>query len=260
MRFEGDTGERVEGQDRQDDVVEVAQEPLGGDCGRTASGGGGEAGDEFGEAGVHGGPAGPRAGSGERGDADGVVARAEGVVAQQGVESGYGGAVRGVHGDPGGVADDVEAGVDRLPLLGQAGAEQPVDLDAPVQFLAEVLTAGVGDAQAQGELEHRGGARTVDGADGGGGVPGFAVRAQVVQEPCVAEGGDGGALEQVAGLPGVQRKGVAPSGSGSPGASRPRSWGAETGRPRSVQADSVARREGSTANQCRGKEPWSSGE
>lgn len=173
---------------------------------------------------------------------------------------GTGGSVRGVDGDPGGVADDVEGGVGGLPLLGEAGAEQPVHLDAAVEFLAEVLAAGVGDAQAQGELEHRGGARAVDGADGGGGVPGLAVRAQVVQKSRVAEGGDGGALEQVAGLPGVQGKGVVPWGNGSPGASRPRSCGAETGRPLSVQADSLARAAGSTANQCRGKEPWSSGE
>ena len=56
----------------------------------------------------------------------------------------------GVDGEPGGVADDVEAGVGGLPLLGEAGAEQPVDLDAAVEFLAEVLTTGVGDAYARG--------------------------------------------------------------------------------------------------------------
>ncbi len=217
MRFEGDTGERVEGEDRQHHVVEVAQEPLGGNGGRGVAGGRGEPGDELGEAGAHGGPAGPRAGSGECGDADGVVARTEGVVAQQGVESGHGGSVRGVHGDPGGVADDVEGGVGRLPLLGEAGAEQPVHLDAAVEFLAEVLAAGVGDAQAQGELEHRGRARAVDGANGGGGVPGLAVRAQVVQKSRVMEGGDGGALEQVAGLPGVQGKGGGAVGQREPG-------------------------------------------
>ncbi len=126
---------------------------------------------------------------------------------EQGVEAGDGGAVRGVHGHPGGVADDVEAGVGRLPLLGEAGAEQPVHLHASVEFLAEVLAAGVGDAQAQGELQHRGGARPVDGADGGGRVPGLSVRAQVVQESRVAEGGDAGALEEFAGLPGMQGKG-----------------------------------------------------
>lgn len=147
-----------------------------------------------------------------------------------------------------------------LPLFREAGAEQPVHLDAAVEFLAEVLAAGVGDAQAQGELEHRGGAGAVDGADGGGGVPRVPVRAQVVQESGVAKGGDGGAPEQVAGLPGVKGKGVVPSGSGSPGTSLPRRRAAETGRPRSVQAESVARAEGATANQCRGKEPWSSGE
>ncbi len=173
--------------------------------------------DGLGEAGAHGGPARPRAGCGECGDADGVVVGTEGVVAQHGVESGDGGAVRGVDGDPGGVAHDVEAGVGRLPLFRESGAEQPVYLDTAVEFLAEVLAAGVGDAQAQGELEHRGGAGAVDGADGGGGVPGLAVRAQVVQEPGVAEGGDGGALEQVAGLPGVQGKGGRAVGQREPG-------------------------------------------
>ncbi len=128
-------------------------------------------------------------------------------MAQHDVESGDGSAVRGVDGDPGGVAHDVEAGVGRLPLFRETGAEQPVHLDAAVEFLAEVLTTGVGDAQAEGELEHRGGTGAEDGAHGGGGVPGLAVGADVVQESGIAEGGDGGALEQVAGLPGVQGKG-----------------------------------------------------
>ena len=55
--------------------------------------------------------------------------------------------------------------------VGEPAAEQPVDLDASVEFLAEVLTTGVGDAYAEGELEHDGGTGPVDGPDGGGGVP-----------------------------------------------------------------------------------------
>lgn len=174
-------------------------------------------------------------------------------MAQEGVEAGDGGAVRGVDGDPGGVAHDVEAGVGGLPLLGEAGAQQAVDLHPAVEFLAEVLAAGVGDAQTQGELEHRGGARAVDGADGGGGVPGVTEGAQVVEEAGIEQGCDGGALEEFAGLPGVEGQGVKPSGRGIPGASRPRSRAAETGRPRSVQAESVARADGAIANQCRGR-------
>ena len=87
-------------------------------------------------------------------------------------------------------------------------AQQPVHLDAAVEFLAEVLPAGVGDAQAERELEHRGGAGAVDGADGGGGVPGVAVRAEVVQQSGVEQGGDVRAVPELAGLPGVQRAGA----------------------------------------------------
>jgi hypothetical protein len=65
------------------------------------------------------------------------------------VQSRHGQAVRVVHGEPGRVTDDVEARVGRAPPAGEAGAQQPVHLDAPVEFLAQVLAAGVGDAQGQ---------------------------------------------------------------------------------------------------------------
>ncbi len=60
---------------------------------------------------------------------------------------------------------------------------------------------------------------------------------------------------------GCRGSAACPSGNGSSGpASRAVSWAAGTGRPRSVQAESVASTEGATANQCSGKEPRNSGE
>ena len=125
-------------------------------------------------------------------------------MADHDVESRQRFAVRGVDGEPGGVADDVEAGVGGLPLLAEPGPQQAVDLHAAVEFLAEVLTAGVGDAYAQRQFEHGVGAGPVHGADEDVGYQWLAVGAQVVQESGVEEGGDGGALREVAGLPGVQ--------------------------------------------------------
>jgi hypothetical protein len=176
-----------------------------------AAGAPGETGDDLGEPGAHGGAplsVGVRAGPGrdESGDAGDVVGRGEGVVADHHVKSGQGVAVLVVDGDPGRVADDVEAGVRCAPLLAEAAAQQAVHLDAPVEFLAEVLPPGVGDAQAQRQLEHRGGARAVDGADGGGGVPGRAVGAEVPEESGAQQGGRLGAVPDLARLPGVQRQ------------------------------------------------------
>ncbi len=153
----------------------------------------------------------PRCGVGpgrdESGDAGHVVRRVERVVPDHHVEAGHGAAVRVVDGEPGRVADDVEARVRGLPLLGQSAAQQPVHLDAPVEFLAEVLAPGVGDAQPQRELQHRGGARAVDGAYGGGGVPGGAVGAEVAEQTGLEQGRDLRAVAGLADLPGVQREG-----------------------------------------------------
>ncbi len=207
MGLQGDAGVSVEPEDGADDVVEVTEEPLGGHGRGGTACAGGEPADDVGEPGAHGGGSGPGAGGGEGGDADGVVPGAEGVVADHDVEAGDGGAVRGVDGQPGGVADDVEARMGGLPLVDEAGPEQPVDLDAAVELLAEVLAAGVGDAQAEGELEHGRGAGAVHGADGGGGVPGGAVGAEVVEEAAVEEGADVGTVAEFAGLPGVEGQG-----------------------------------------------------
>lgn len=92
-----------------------------------------------------------------------------------------------------------------MPLPGESGAQQPVDLHAAVEFLAEVLPAGVGDAYAEGELQHEVDAGPPDGAHRGGGVPALAVRAEVVQQAGVGEGGDFGPHRQFACLPGVER-------------------------------------------------------
>lgn len=123
------------------------------------------------------------------------------------VEAGHGVAVERVDCEPGRVADDVEARVRRLPLLGQATAQQTVDLDPAVELFAQVLPAGVGDAQAQGQLEHRGGVGTVDGSHGGGGMPLGAVLAEVTEQSCVEQSGGFGAPLDLAQLPGVQREG-----------------------------------------------------
>lgn len=203
--FEGDSGVAVEPEDRLHDAVQVAQEPLGGDGGRGPAGGGGEAADDVGEAGAHLRPVRPGARGGEPGDADGVVVPVERVVAQHDVEAGNGFALGGVDREPGGVPDDVESGVDGVPLPGESGAQQPVDLHAAVEFLAEVLPAGVGDAYAEGEFQHEVDAGPLHGAHRGGGVPALAVRAEVVQQAGVGEGGDFGPHRQFAGLPGVER-------------------------------------------------------
>lgn len=126
-------------------------------------------------------------------------------MAHHDIETGDGFAVRRVDGEPCGVADDVEAGVDGVPLRGEPAAEQPVDLHPSVEFLAEVLTTGVGDAYAEGELEHDVGTGLVDGPDGGGGVPALAVRSQVVEELRIEQRRDFGPVAQFAGLPGVER-------------------------------------------------------
>jgi hypothetical protein len=138
------------------------------------------------------------------------------------VKSRHGGAVRSVDGEPGRIADDVEAGVRGPPFLGEAAAQQAMDLDTPVQFLAQVLPAGVGDAQAQRQLEHGGRAGAVDGAHGGGGVPGRAVGTEVAQQSRLEQGGRARAMPCLAQLPGVQRQGGVSigqrqTGSGDPG-------------------------------------------
>lgn len=126
-------------------------------------------------------------------------------MAEHHVEAPDGFAVQAVDGQPGGVADDVEARMGGVPLRGEPAAEQPVDLHSAVELLAEVLPAGVGDADAEGELEHHLGAGPVHGADGGGGVPAFAVRSQVVEESGVEQGGHFGTVPEFTGLPGVER-------------------------------------------------------
>lgn len=123
------------------------------------------------------------------------------------VEAGDGAAVRVVDGEPGRVADDVEARVGGLPLFGQPAAQQPVHLDTPVEFLAEVLAPGVGDAQPQRELQHRGSARAMDGAYGGGGVPGGAMSAEVAQQTGFEQSRGLRAVPGLADLPGVQGQG-----------------------------------------------------
>lgn len=128
------------------------------------------------------------------------------------VDSGDGTAVGPVDGEPGRVTDDVEGRVGRLPLLGQAAAQEPVHLDTAVEFLAEVLAAGVGDAQAQRELEHGGGAGAMDGAYGGGGIPGGAVGAQVLEQSGIEQRGGLGAVPDLAELPGCSGRAVRPSG------------------------------------------------
>ncbi len=198
------------------DVLEVAAEPFGTDLGGGEAGAGGQTGDDLREPGAHAGVAGTRAQGGEAGDAGGVVARTEGVVAEHHVEPRDGDALGVVHGEPGRVPDDVEAGVLPLPARGEAGRQQPVDLDAPVQFLAEVLPAGVGDAYAEGELEHDPRPGPVHGADGGSGVPVLAVRAEVVDQTGLGEGADLGAVEQVGGLPGVYGDGDGAGGRAQP--------------------------------------------
>lgn len=181
-------------------------------------------------------------------------------MAQHDVEAGYGFAVGGVDREPCGVTHDVEAGVGGLPLLAEAGAEQPVHLDTAVEFLAEILTTGVRDAYAERELEHGRGAGAVHGADRGGGVPGPSVGTQVVQETSVEKDCDGRAVCQFAGLPGCSGSGTVLSGSRRSPQRRAVSCSAGRVRPCSVQAESVARTDRSTAIQCSGKEPYSSGE
>ncbi len=196
---------------------------------------------------------------GESGDAGGVVARAEGVVAEHRVEPGDGGALGVVDGEPGWIADDVEAGVRALPLLGESGGQEAVDLDAPVELLAEVLPAGVGDAYAEESLSmtRAPGRCTVRMEEVG--CQGSPCGAEVVEEAGLGEGADLGAVDQVGGLPGWTGTATVPGGVFSPsvcGPAVPLRW---PGRLRS-RAESVAASERSTANQCSGKEPWSSGE
>lgn len=71
---------------------------------------------------------GPGARGREAGDAHRIVERVERVVAHHDIQTGDGFAVRRVDGEPCGVTDDVEAGVDGVPLRGEPAAEQPVDL------------------------------------------------------------------------------------------------------------------------------------
>lgn len=126
-------------------------------------------------------------------------------MAQHHVEARDGLSVRAVDGEPGGVADDVEARVDGVPLRSESAAEQPVDLYSAVEFLAEVLTTGVGDADTEGELEHDLGTWLMHGTDGRGGVPVLPVRSQVVKESGVEQGDHFGPVAEFAGLPGVER-------------------------------------------------------
>lgn len=163
-----------------------------------------------------------RPGRDESGDAGDVVRRCERIVADHHVEARHGVAVRVVHREPGRVADDVEARVGGLPLFGEAAAQQPVDLDTAVEFLTEVLPAGVGDAQAQRELQHRGGIGAVQGAYGGGGVPRGAMRAEVQEQSGVQKFRRIRAVADLADLPGVHRQrgvsvGQPQSGTGEPG-------------------------------------------
>lgn len=154
---------------------------------------------------MHAQPAGPGARGREAGDAHRVVERVERIVAEHDIESGDGPALRSVDGEPGRVADDVEAGMGGVPLRGESAAEQPVHLHSTVEFLAEVLTTGVGDAYAEGELEHDVGAGLMNGPDGGRGVPVLAVWTEVVEEVLIEQGGDFGPVAQFACLPGVER-------------------------------------------------------
>lgn len=194
-------------------------------------------------------------------DAGCVVSGCERVVPDHHVQAYHRFAVRAVDGEPGRVADDVESGVGRLPLLGEPGAQQSVDLDAAVEFLTEVLPTGVGDAQAERELQHGRRIGPVERTDGGGGVPGGAVRAEVTQKAGVEEGRGLGAVLEFARLPGVQGQRGVPVGQGQ---FRPGELEGElvcgSGRPRWVQAESIASTERFTAIQCTGKDPCNSGE
>lgn len=177
------------------------------------------------------------------------------------VEADHRGPVQRVDGQPGWVADDVEVRVFGVPLLGEAGAQQTVDLDAAVQFLAEVLPPGVGDAQRQRQLEHGGGAGTVNGTDGGGGVPRRAVRAEVAEETGVEEGGYFTAVPGLAQLPGVQRQGRPAFGQRQLGTGQAggQQWGGD--RAAAFGPGGVGSEDGgSDGEPVQGKEPRNSGE
>ncbi len=217
MRFQGDAGLGVQPQDGAHDVLEVAQEPLGGNGSERSAGLAGETRDDLGQPGpkywavclraVRNGirpSRGARARRDESGDAGDVVGGGERVVADHHVQSAQWGAVGIVDSQPGRVAHDVEARMHGMPLLRESAAEETVDFDAPVEFLTEVLAAGVGDTQAQRQLEHRGGSGSVDGSYGGGGPPGSAVSAEVTEQSRVQQGSRLRMVPDLARLPGVQ--------------------------------------------------------
>ena len=94
------------------------------------------------------------------------------------------------------------------------------------------------------------------------GYQSLAVRTEVAQQSGVEQRGDGGALDDVAGLPGVQgQRGGAgrefEAGAGEP--ARQLGRRRSCGRLRSMPSP-LASTEASTASQCSGKEPHNSGE
>lgn len=86
------------------------------------------------------------------------------------------------------------------------------------------------------------------------------MRAQVVQEPRVVEGGDGGALEQVAGLPGVQGKRGGAGGQREPGGEPAEELGCGDGAAALGPGRFAGEGGGFDREPVQGKEPWSSGE
>ncbi len=203
MRLQGDAGLAVEPEHREHHGVQVAQEPFCGHRPQRAAAARGQGPQHLAEVRVQ--PVERPLGD-QPGDAERPFVRPEGLLAQHGVQTVRVAEAPEVDTDPGRVADDVEAGVRGAPLGAEAGLQQPVHLDAPEQFLAEVLPAGVGDPQPERELEHPRCAGPADRPDGRGRVPQLALRAQVVQPTGGEQLGHGGAQGEFAGLPGVQRQ------------------------------------------------------
>ncbi|XP_021300537.1 collagen alpha-1(I) chain-like, partial [Herrania umbratica] len=110
----------------------------------------------------------------------------------------------GVDGEPRRIAGDREARVRREGGVGVAAAQQPVDLDPAPQLDAHRLALGVGQLQAEGELEHHGDVAAVDGPHARGRRPRGPERAERFEEPVGDEPRDARPVEQVAGLPGVR--------------------------------------------------------
>ncbi len=111
--------------------------------------------------------------------------------------------------------------MDCSPLLCEAAAQQAVDFDAAVEFLTEVLPAGVGDGQAQRQLQHGGRAGAVERAYGRGGVPRGAMRSEVPEQAGVQQFRRLGAVADLADLPGVHGQCGVPVGQRQPGAGEP---------------------------------------